>query len=188
MILYGSTHERRRFCGMVLLSFQAVHRGRPTGARGHDQAIRQAPDPPERGIIWGMIGRLKTYWQEFRGSEPGHRFQDRYQRRRQDEQGHVFLRIFNIGFGSVLAVGSLALAPLPGPGFLTVFLGLAIVAGELLYAARFLDWSELKVRSFARFVRDVWRMSALGKVLVVVVAFLFVDVFVYLAYRLLFGG
>lgn len=139
-------------------------------------------------MIWTMIGRIKGHWHEFRNGKPGRRFQDRYHRRRQDEQGHVLLRIFNVGLGSVIAVGSLALAPLPGPGFLTVFLGLAIVAGELLYAARFLDWSEVRIRILARFVRDMWRASVAGKVVVAVAALLLAAGFLYLAYYLLFSG
>lgn len=117
-----------------------------------------------------MLDRLKRNLNEFKRSEPGHRFQDRYYRRREHEKGHIALRVFNIVLGSVLAIGSLALAPLPGPGFLTVFLGLAIVAGELLYAARFLDWAEVGLRKFGRFVRRVWQSSIWGKALVVVVA------------------
>lgn len=135
-----------------------------------------------------MIGRLKGNWQEFKEGEPGHRFQARYHRRRQDEQGHALLRIFNIGLGSVIAVGSLALAPLPGPGFLTVFLGLAIVAGELLYAARFLDWCELWIRGLTRFIRRVWRMGIAGKVAVTVVALILAAGLLYLAYYLLLSG
>lgn len=117
-----------------------------------------------------MLGRLKKNAREFRDSEPGRRFRDRYDRRRESEGGHIALRVFNIALGSLLAVGSLALAPLPGPGFLTVFLGLAIVAGELLYAARFLDWAEVELRSFGRLVLGVWRSSPWGKALVVAAA------------------
>lgn len=142
----------------------------------------------KRGIIWAMIGRIKGHWHEFKNGQPGRRFQERYHHRRQDEQGHVLLRVFNIGLGAVIAVGSLVLAPLPGPGFLTVFLGLAIVAGELLYAARFLDWCELRIRGLSRFVRDVWRSGVAGKVAVAAVALLLAAGFLYLAYCLLLAG
>ncbi|MDQ3363229.1 MAG: hypothetical protein M3534_16515, partial [Actinomycetota bacterium] len=80
-----------------------------------------------------MIGRLKGDWEEFKESKPGERFKDRY-RRRQQEPGHMVKRIVLVILGSVIAVGSLFTAPLPGPGFATVFLGLAILAGELLPA------------------------------------------------------
>jgi uncharacterized protein (TIGR02611 family) len=135
-----------------------------------------------------MIERLKEHWRDFRESKPGQRFQDRYRRRQQDEQGHILKRVFLIVFGAVLALGSLFLAPLPGPGFATVFLGLAILAGELLPAARFLDWAEVRLRKFAHFVRNVWRSSLLGKVSVVAVAALCAAAVVYVIYRLFFAG
>jgi uncharacterized protein (TIGR02611 family) len=135
----------------------------------------------------GMIERTKASWQRFKAGEPGHRFQDRYHHR-QAQQAHLPKRIFLICLGVVLAVGSLFLAPLPGPGFATVFLGLAILAGELLPAARFLDWAEVRLRRFARFVGVVWRASVLGKVSIVLVAAVCGGALLYVAYLLLFGG
>ena len=93
-----------------------------------------------------------------------------------------------IFLGAVLAVGSLFLAPLPGPGFATVFLGLAILAGELRPVARFLDWAEVRLRRFARFVRGLWRASVVGKISVVLVSAICVAALLYVAYLLLFGG
>lgn len=134
-----------------------------------------------------VIERLREQWREFSESKPGHRFQDRYRRRQQDERGHILKRIFLIVFGTVLALGSLFLAPLPGPGFATVFVGLAILAGELLPAARFLDWAEVRLRRFGRLVVKVWRSSALGKLAVVAVTALLAAAVAYVAYRFLLG-
>ncbi len=133
----------------------------------------------------GMIGRLKGDWEELKESKPGERFKDRY-RRRQQEPGHIVNRIVLVILGSIIAVGSLFTAPLPGPGFATVFLGLAILAGELLPAARFLDWSEVRLRQLWQFVRNVWRMGLPGKIAVVVVAAILVGALLFVAYRLLF--
>ena len=135
-------------------------------------------DPP-------MLKSLKGDWEEFKESKPGDRFKDRYHRRQQ-EPGHLVNRIVLVILGSILAVGSLVTAPLPGPGFATVFLGLAILAGELLPAARFLDWSEVRLRQLWLFVRDVWKTSLAGKIAVVVVAAILVGAFLYVAYLLLF--
>jgi uncharacterized protein (TIGR02611 family) len=135
-----------------------------------------------------MIDRLKEHWRDFRESKPGDRFQERYRRRQQDGQGHILKRVFLILLGAVLALGSLFLAPLPGPGFATVFLGLAILAGELLPAARFLDWVEVRLRKFASFVRYFWRSSFLGKVSVVALVALLVAAIAYVVYRLFFAG
>jgi uncharacterized protein (TIGR02611 family) len=135
-----------------------------------------------------MIEQLQQHWREFKESKPGQRFKDRYHRRRQDEQGHIVWRIFLITVGAVIALGSLVLAPLPGPGWATVFIGLMILAGELLPAARFLDWLEVRLRKLGRFVYDVWRASVLGKIAVILVAALCVAAVAYVAYLLLFSG
>lgn len=134
----------------------------------------------------GMIERLKSNWQEFRESKPGYRFKERYYRRQESGAGHIVSRIFWIVLGTVLALGSLLTAPLPGPGFATVFLGLAILAGEFLPAARFLDWLEVRLRQLWQFVRDVWRMGVVGKV-VVIAAVILVATFVAVLSALLFA-
>jgi len=135
----------------------------------------------------GMIGRMKASWQRFKAGKPGHRFQDRYHHR-QEQQGHLTKRVLLIFLGAVLAIGSLFLAPLPGPGFATVFLGLAILAGEVLPAARLLDWAEVRLRSFARFVRELWRASVVGKISIVLVSAICAAALLYATYLLLFGG
>ena len=134
----------------------------------------------------GMIKSLKGNWEEFKESNPGERFKDRY-RRRQQEPGHMVKRIVLVILGAVIALGSLLTAPLPGPGFATVFLGLAILAGELLPAARFLDWSEVRLRLLWQFVVDVWRTGPFGKVSIIFVAAFLAAGFLHVAYRLLFG-
>ena len=133
-----------------------------------------------------QIKRLRQDWREFTQSEPGHRFKDRYHRRRESEQGHAAKRIFLIVLGAIIAVGSLVTAPLPGPGWASVFLGLMILGGELLPAARFLDWLELRLRELWRSVQRVWRSSTLGKAAVAVVAALLATAALYTAYWLLF--
>lgn len=132
-----------------------------------------------------MIGRLKENWEEFKESKPGDRFKDRYRRRQQDGPGHFVMRTFWIVLGTVLAISSLVLAPLPGPGFATVFLGLAILAGELLPAARFLDWSEVRLRQLWQFVQDIWRTGLPGKIAVVIAATILVGAFLFVVVFLL---
>lgn len=134
----------------------------------------------------GMIGKLKGNWEEFKEGKPGERFKERY-RRRQQAPGHIVRRIVLVILGSIIAVGSLFTAPLPGPGFATVFLGLAILAGEVLPAARFLDWSEVRLRQLWQFVLYVWRTGLPGKIAVIVVAAILAAAFLYVAYLLLFG-
>lgn len=132
-----------------------------------------------------MIEQMQRHWREFTESKPGERFKDRYRRRRQNEQGHIIWRIFLTTLGAVIALGSLILAPLPGPGWVTVFVGLMILAGELLPAARFLDWLEVWLRNLGRFVQQVWQASVLGKGVVILVAAFCVAAVVYVVYLLL---
>src|SRR5918993_1161159 len=126
-----------------------------------------------------MIEQIKQHWRAFRESKPGQRFKDHYRRRRQDEQSHMAWRIFLITIGTVIALGSLVLAPLPGPGWATVFIGLMILAGEVLPAARFLDWLEVWLRKLGHYVQGVWQASVWGKIAVILVATLGVAAVVY---------
>ncbi|MDQ3864241.1 MAG: hypothetical protein M3317_12245 [Actinomycetota bacterium] len=135
-----------------------------------------------------MMKQIEQHWREFRESKPGQRFKDRYHRRRQDGHRHILWRIFLIALGAAIAFGSLVLAPLPGPGWATVFIGLMILAGELLPAARFLDWLEVWLRKLGRLIHRVWRASVLGKIVVLLVSALCVAAIIYVAYLLLFGG
>jgi Putative transmembrane protein (PGPGW) len=93
-----------------------------------------------------------------------------------------------ITLGAVIALGSLVLAPLPGPGWITVFIGLMILGGELLPAARLLDWLELRIRKLWQLVLKVWRSSFPGKVAVVMVAGSCAAAIIYVGYLLLFSG
>ncbi len=103
-------------------------------------------------------------WRWFlKHSAPGHRFRDRYRRRQ--KTGHnrsVFRKACYVAFGIAIAIGSLVLAPLPGPGWGTFFLGLGIVAGEVLHVARLLDRGEVKLREALQRTRGVWEKSALA--------------------------
>ena len=66
--------------------------------------------------------------------------------------GHPFLeRFYRIGvaiFGGVLAVGGLILVPLPGPGWLVVFLGLAVLGTEFHWARRIAAWLKRQLDRF----------------------------------------
>ncbi len=136
-----------------------------------------------------MIARTKESWRRFKGSKPGHRFQDRYRRRQESEHGwRDPSRLFYVVGGLVLAVGSLLLGVLPGPGMLTFFVGLGMIAGEFGPIARLLDWAEVWARVVAKRVGDIWRSSAAGKILVVAVAAILVAAVLYVAYLLLFAG
>ena len=77
---------------------------------------------------------------------------------------------------------------LPGPGTLTFFVGLGMIAGEFRPVARLMDRAEVGVRKLARWIGGIGRSSALGKGLVVAVAAICAAAVLYVAYLLLFGG
>ncbi len=136
-----------------------------------------------------MIARTKRSWGRFQASKPGDRFRDRYRRRQESEHGWTEpWRLFYVVGGLILALGSLAFGVLPGPGMLTFFVGVGMIAGEFRPVARLLDWAEVRARKLGRWVGGVWRSSAAGKVLVASVAAIGVAAVFYAAYRLLFGG
>src|SRR5918994_6977884 len=136
-----------------------------------------------------MIARTKQSWQRFRASTPGQRFQDRYRHRQQSEHGWTDpSRLFYVGGGLILALGSLAFGVLPGPGMLTFFVGVGMIAGEFRPVARLLDWAEVRAREFGRWVGGLWRSSGAGKVLVVFVGAICVGAVLWGTYLLLFAG
>ncbi|MDQ3910390.1 MAG: hypothetical protein M3305_01110 [Actinomycetota bacterium] len=109
-----------------------------------------------------MIRAMREDWRRFKASQPGYRFRDRYRHRRRSRRQASNLGRFDFqkvlftisGIG--IALGSIVLAPLPGPGMATLLLGLAIIAGELLIVAHSLDWAEVKLRVPARRAKSAW--------------------------------
>jgi hypothetical protein len=101
-------------------------------------------------------------WRWFiKESAPGCRFRDRYRRRQQLGRDRSMLRRASyVAFGIALAIVSLLLAPLPGPGWGTFFVGSGIVAGEVLLVARLLDRGEMKLREALQRIKGVWNESA----------------------------
>ena len=54
--------------------------------------------------------------------------------------------------GATVVLGGIALIPLPGPGWLIVFGGLAILATEFAWAGRLLDFARTKVLGWTHWV------------------------------------
>jgi Putative transmembrane protein (PGPGW) len=136
-----------------------------------------------------MIERAKRNWRSFETSEPGSRFQDRYRRRQESEHGWKDpSRLFYVVGGLIVALGSLAFGVLPGPGTLTFFVGVGMIAGEFRPVARLLDWAEVRVRELGRWIRGVWKSSPAGKALVVSVGAICAAAILWVAYLLLFAG
>lgn len=72
-----------------------------------------------------MSEQAKHAWHEFKHSEPGKRFQARYERRQRSEQGRFKTgKVLNILGGLVIIVVGLLIGLIPGPGGFIAFLGL----------------------------------------------------------------
>jgi hypothetical protein len=118
-----------------------------------------------------MFERLREDWRRFKASKLGFRFRDRYRRhQRRRQSGFDFRKALYIVGGLMIAITSLLLAPLPGPGWGTFFVGLMILAGELLIVARFLDRAEMILRGPARRSKGVWvRLPTAVRILIGVI-------------------
>jgi hypothetical protein len=135
-----------------------------------------------------VLKKSMEEWRQFlKQSAPGRRFGDRYRRRQQAGRDQSTLRrVCYVAFGVAIAIGSLVLAPLPGPGWGTFFVGLGIVAGEILHVARLLDQAEVKLREALRRAKGVWGRSApTGRALIALTISLGVVASVYGAYHVI---
>jgi hypothetical protein len=120
-----------------------------------------------------LIGRIKKDWRLFKATKPGYRFRDHYRRHRRRSRERIsrqrisrrrspsqglfnFRKVLFIVVGSAIAITSLILGPLPGPGLGTFLLGLVILASELRIVAHFLDWAEVKLKRPTRRAKGAW--------------------------------
>ena len=136
-----------------------------------------------------MTERMRQSWQDFESSAPGQRFRNRYNKRQRQSRSRLSpSRLLYVVGGLVLVVASLFLGPAPGFGFGTAFVGLALLASEFRFIARFLDWAEVRLRSLGRELRDIWRTLPLAlQALVVLVGAILAVALLYGLYRLFFG-
>ena len=136
-----------------------------------------------------MVEKIRESWQSFKESEPGHRFEDRYRRRQQSKSGRFDLRLIVSVLGGVLILlGGIVAVPGPGPGWLIIFLGLGLVAGEFRPLARFMDRAEVRLRRLARRATGAWTsLHPAVKALILVAILSCAVASGYGAYRLFFG-
>lgn len=102
-----------------------------------------------------MFDKLKRSWRQLKAGKPGHRFQSQYEAQQKRRRPAWVRPVWMAAGTAVMAVGVVAL-PAPGPGFLIIGLGAALVARESLIAARILDWIELRLRDAWAWLKDAW--------------------------------
>jgi hypothetical protein len=112
--------------------------------------------------------KVRENSRRFKGSKPGHRFEDHYHHhQRSSSRRYRFQVILCICGGFLVVLGGIIAVPGPGPGWLIILLGLWMLAGELLFFARFMDKVEVKLRGLVGRVVGIWRIwSASVKVLI----------------------
>lgn len=101
-----------------------------------------------------MASRIKRELDELKAAEPGVRFQAGY------ERTHVrsrVLRLLLIALGFALMVAAAVTFWLPGPNFVLVLAGLALVGGQAKFVARAMDRAEIAAR---RWHQDAWEPFA----------------------------
>ncbi len=68
--------------------------------------------------------------------------------------GHTIFRIGKVVLGAILVIVGLALVPLPGPGWLIVIAGLALMAEDVPIARRAMDALKAKLERLNKKVRE----------------------------------
>ena len=85
----------------------------------------------------GVVQKVKEEWGRFKRDEPGKRFIGHYHRAQKNKS--VGKTVLSILVGLVLLGAGIFMWFVPGPGWLFVFFGLAMFAGQSQVIARFLD-------------------------------------------------
>jgi len=89
---------------------------------------------------------------------------------------------FGVGLvGGVICLGGLALVPLPGPGWVIVFIGLAVLATEFTWAARLEKFARMQVTAWTKWLM---RQPIYIRLLVGLATALLVLAFFYILFRI----
>ena len=108
-----------------------------------------------------MFKNLKIQWRHLKQAPPGTRFRHRYKIQQKAGRSAI-AKPFYLGGGIVVFVIGIVLLPAPGPGFIFVLIGAALMAEESYYAASALDWLELRVRHLSRWAGQMWKRMPLA--------------------------
>ncbi|MET8049587.1 MULTISPECIES: TIGR02611 family protein [unclassified Streptosporangium] len=100
---------------------------------------------------------------------------------RSTRTGRLTLKIVIGTIGAVLVIGGLIMVPFPGPGWLVVFAGLAVLATEFHWAHRLLEFGKRTLSAWTAWLgRQGWSV----KILVVLVAAVTATAIVYYGLKL----
>lgn len=97
-------------------------------------------------------------WREVRHGPPGRRFQEYYQRAHRRRAGRGWIgRVLRIAVAVASFAIGVVLVFIPGPAVLFFALTGVLLANESRAVARFLDWSEIKLRHAGAALARRWR-------------------------------
>jgi hypothetical protein len=135
-----------------------------------------------------VFSKLKAEWQALRRGRPGHRFQTRYTAaHRMVGRGTLVSRIVRMVIAVACIVVGIVLMFIPGPAILFFVIAGSLLASESKFVARFLDWSELRIRSVLKWAADFWkRCSAPAKATLVCAALALAGGAAYVTIRIFF--
>jgi uncharacterized protein (TIGR02611 family) len=102
---------------------------------------------------------LRESWDRFKSGQPGKRFEVEYRRARERRTGVWKRRAVALLGIALIAIGVVAL-PAPGPGWLVIGAGGALLARESLVVARFLDSAEVRGRRLWSALRRRWKSAS----------------------------
>jgi len=94
-----------------------------------------------------MFDGLKKEWSILKENPPGRRFQARYNYRMFESRSSAWRKFLFIALGIALIPIGMAMWVLPGPGWLTIIAGFALLAGYWNWTSRFLDGAEVWLRN-----------------------------------------
>jgi len=137
-----------------------------------------------------MSNPLKKQWETLKRGRPGERFAARYhagQKTKKDTGlGFKVFRVVRILIALGAIVVGIILVFIPGPAILFFLIAASLLAAESLTIARFLDWSELKLRALFHWVTRHWRkLHFVGKIAISSLAVTGAGGCAYVAYQLM---
>ena len=133
--------------------------------------------------------RFRRDWRELRQGRPGHRFQARYDRAQREQQrcGPAKRLVMIVAAIVCVAIG-IVLVVMPGPAFVFFILAGGLLATESRFIARFMDWSEVRIRKIVHWAMLRWRrLPIAARVVLLAIGICCSAAVAYLSFRFIQG-
>lgn len=136
----------------------------------------------------GFADSVRTYWRDLKRGQPGHRFQDRYERAKRERRkgGNHWRRIVMFTAGIVCLAIGVVLSVIPGPAIPFFFLAGGLFGTESRLIARFMDWIEVRARKLAAWAKRHWHpLPRTAKIVLMIVGACCSAGMAYLSYKVM---